>query len=149
MPDKNTVQHIGGIVERETSITDVSQFFLFLQKVKTTLFLCEISILRIQTVEQIDVKIVDAASLALFFKNFFRRFTLCKNTAGQLCGDQIGISRVPFHQCLSQARFAFAVQIGVCRVKVTESPLQKQIHHLYGGFQIDNGTVVGIGVGQP
>ena len=89
-----------------------------------------------QIVEQIEVEIAGAG----FFQGSIKLcYCLFSGFAVDPCrifgGELVTVSRIPLHQSLPD-RF-FTAGVSPCGIKISESRIQEQIHHLFYLFHID------------
>ena len=119
---QDPVEHFSSVVEGKTCIADAPQRLLLLQKVKTAHLLSVSRIGGIQTVEEVDIKIVHTAPLQLLLKNLLGSHPFLQMTAGQLVRDLKRFPGIALHHGLSQCRFTVSVQIDVGGVKIGKSP---------------------------
>ena len=89
-----------------------------------------------QIVEQIEVEIAGAG----FFQRSIKLcYCLFSGFAVDPCrifgGELVTVSRIPLHQSLPD-RF-FTAGVSPCGIKISESRIQEQIHHLFYLFHID------------
>ena len=124
-----------GVVVRCTP-TETGWDLLLLQELKTTHLLSISRIRCIQTVEEVDIKIVHTAPLQLLLKDLLGGHSFPQMTAGQLVRDLKRFPGIALHHGLSQCRFAVSVQIDVGGVKIGKSPREVQVCHLLRGFKI-------------
>ncbi len=126
---RNFVQSFHRTMEGEAQMLDAACFFFLLQRFKDMVFLNNLQPIQVQSVAQIEVKILHLAFFQLLFKIFQRILRLFHQPHGHFAGQMKALPRV-FFQRLAHKQLAFTLMVRVSGIVVIDAVSIGIIDHL-------------------
>ena len=137
----NSIKHYGiGVLNKSQGFIVYSEpdFNSKVKKEITYVFAKSSSILYIDTVEKIEIKVINAASFELLVEDLIPVFERMNRPGGELCGDGKRISRMPLYYRFLDGSFGVAAVIDICGIEVIESCRKITVDHLADPVDIDD-----------
>ena len=127
---QDLVEHVGGIVERESDVADPALFFEFKRRLIRAAALKLLKILRVLRVHQIEIEVLHAAPRELIFKERTNILLSLKIGVRELIHQHETFARIARGETFAVGKFALARDVPVRRVEIVESFGEERVYHV-------------------
>ena len=141
---EDLLQQLRGIMEGHPHIKDLSLRLLFPDKAEGVVCHAAGEDVVAHVVQQIVVKIRDAAVLQLLVENGFHVLRILEIPERQLRGQLEALPGMPLHQRFADGLLPFVAVIGIGRIEIGKTQLQEAIKQGEDPVKIEAGGVAGI-----